>query len=699
VAAETGSGKTGAYALPILQIVFETLRGKKQKSEPTQNLNAQVEKAKFSVRDDLLSITRKGIGALVQGNWSGCRVDVGILRGQFYWECTIIGSGVCRVGWATVGASPLNLGMDFQSFGYGGTAKKSYGRNFEDYGEPFGPSDVIGCYLDRDQEAMFFAKNGKMMGMAYRIPPNLKSQALFPAVCLKNSEVVANFGEVKFRHPLPVGYRAINQARIAETNFVFQHSRSAASGGRQAGPLAIILEPAKDLCQQVYSEIVRLSKFMTDPPVKVALLMGGVTNMQRQIQDCHIVCATMGSLTGMVKSKKLPIGNVKFFVLDEADQMLDGKQGSQKDVLAIYSRLPLERGVQVMLFSATLHSKDIKNVSSQVCKHPTWVDLKGKDFVPDTVHHSVIVVDPLKDLRYRTNTWGTAITDGVHARDNTNFNTMTPSAEARSEWIKMLKPLTVKQLVDTFEMSHCMIFCRTRDDCDNLERYMVNIGGGRQFVSGAGGKENPYSCCVLHSGRSQGERKANLGYFKKGEIRFLICTDVAARGIDIKDLEYVINVTMPAKAEDYIHRVGRCGRQDKHGVAFSIIAQYKEKVWYHSNCGTRGVGCTNTNHIDKGGCCIWYDEAEILGQVEQRLGGLKIPKLEIESLKPENAKILKQNVALKDELVQKAQKKVEEMKPKVSQLQTLEQAAQNNFIKFSSAWRNALKELHPGGRR
>ncbi|CAN0527653.1 unnamed protein product, partial [Ectocarpus sp. 8 AP-2014] len=102
---------------------------------------------------------------------------------------------------------------------------------------------------------------------------------------------------------------------------------------------------------------------------------------------------------------------------------------------------------------------------------------------------------------------------------------------------------------------------------------------------------------------------------------FLICTDVAARGVDIKGLPYVINMTLPDVPENYIHRIGRVGRQDCLGLAVSIVARdgCKEKVWYHKNCRNRGQGCTNRETLSKGGCTVWYDEPGLLKEVETLL--------------------------------------------------------------------------------
>eukprot|EP00931_Biecheleriopsis_adriatica_P075217 TRINITY_DN49138_c0_g1_i1.p1 TRINITY_DN49138_c0_g1~~TRINITY_DN49138_c0_g1_i1.p1 ORF type:complete len:285 (-),score=56.83 TRINITY_DN49138_c0_g1_i1:25-852(-) len=142
--------------------------------------------------------------------------------------------------------------------------------------------------------------------------------------------------------------------------------------------------------------------------------------------------------------------------------------------------------------------------------------------------------------------------------------------------------------------------------------------------------------------REQEERRSNLASFKEGDVRFLICTDVAARGIDIAGLPYVIQVTLPDDKENYIRRIGRCGRAERMGLAIALVATEPEKVWYHK-CPSKGKNCTpypgNTKLtipfgpdgklkakdadswiIEEGGCTIWYDEPDLLKQVETRIG-------------------------------------------------------------------------------
>lgn len=109
--------------------------------------------------------------------------------------------------------------------------------------------------------------------------------------------------------------------------------------------------------------------------------------------------------------------------------------------------------------------------------------------------------------------------------------------------------------------------------------------------------------------------------FKAKRVKFLICTDVAARGLDIKGLPFMINVTLPDDKSNYLHRIGRVGRAERMGLAISLVAQMPEKVWYHGQwCKSRGKNCYNTRLTDKGGCCIYYNEPQLLCEIEEHLG-------------------------------------------------------------------------------
>ena len=196
------------------------------------------------------------------------------------------------------------------------------------------------------------------------------------------------------------------------------------------------------------------------------------------------------------------------------------------------------------------------------------------------------------------------------------------TAEEASQGVKLLKPALLAGLVDSLAMEQCLIFCRTNVDCDSLEAYLTALGGGQRWRPGMEkGKENAYSAVVLAGMRSMDERRRNLDAFREGTVRFLICTDVAARGLDIKELPYVINMTLPdeKETETYIHRIGRVGRADRVGLAISLVSTVREKVWYHSNCSDRGKGCTNTKPVAEGGCTIQFNEPASLLAVQRRL--------------------------------------------------------------------------------
>jgi len=289
---------------------------------------------------------------------------------------------------------------------------------------------------------------------------------------------------------------------------------------------------------------------------------------------------------------------------------------------------------------------------NEITTRPIWVDLKGKDSVPETVHHVAYYIDPTADIAWPDSEVAVRakapkeqpVVDGVHDKPSmSSVDKHYPDALANSKKIKEMKPKVAVKIADLFNMAQCLVFCRTNVDCNNFEDYLNRLGGCRGYGGKMEtGKENPYSCVVLAGMRNQDERRSNLESFKEGDVRFLVCTDVAARGIDIAGLPFVIQTTLPDDIENYIHRIGRCGRAERMGLAISIIATEKEKVWYHK-CPSKGKACQphpgNTKLtipfggdgrlkardesnwiIDEGGCTIWYDEPDLVQAIEKRIG-------------------------------------------------------------------------------
>ncbi|XP_054584102.1 ATP-dependent RNA helicase DDX1 isoform X2 [Eptesicus fuscus] len=593
MAAETGSGKTGAFSIPVIQIVYETLKDQQEgkKGKTTIKTGASVlNKWQMNPYDRGSAFAIGSDGLCCQSRevkeWHGCRATKGLTKGKHYYEVSCHDQGLCRVGWSSMQAS-LDLGTDKFGFGFGGTGKKSHNKQFDNYGEEFTMHDTIGCYLDIDKGHIKFSKNGKDLGLAFEIPPHMKNQALFPACVLKNAELKFNFGEEEFKFPPKDGFVGLSKAPDSCV-VKSQHTGSAQVAQTKFlpnAPKALIVEPSRELAEQTLNNVKQFKKYVDNPKLRELLIIGGVAARdQLSVLDngVDIVVGTPGRLDDLVSTGKLNLSQVRFLVLDEADGLLS--QGYSDFINRMHSQIPQitsdGKRLQVIVCSATLHSFDVKKLSEKIMHFPTWVDLKGEDSVPDTVHHVVVPVNPKADRLWERLGKNHIRTDEVHAKDNTRPGANSP--EMWSEAIKILKGEYAVRAIREHKMDQAIIFCRTKIDCDNLEQYFMQQGGGPDK------KGHQFSCVCLHGDRKPHERKQNLERFKKGDVRFLICTDVAARGIDIHGVPYVINVTLPDEKQNYVHRIGRVGRAERMGLAISLVATEKEKllseVEEHLNC-------------------------------------------------------------------------------------------------------------------
>lgn len=644
-AAETGSGKTGAFGLPCLQIVHETLRGKcSTRKATTSNLKCELN---LNDKDMFVLVTEDGMECKSEDDkrWNGVRATVEVTQGAYMFEVEVV-EGLLRVGWSA-GFAKLELGIDEKSFGYGSTGKKSWNKKFEDYGEAFEEGDIIGCLLDREKQTVSFCKNGRDLGVAFKLPADMQRIGLKPHICGKGFHCAAKF-DGPMEYPV-AGYTPIGEIDPSHT----PQGTSQAKGKRP--PLCMILEPTRDLAEQTYKCMTKFNKYLENPTVRITLFVGGIDEKEqfRALEEgVDIVVGTQQKVMDFVRRGKLDVTQLKFLVLDEADDLQ--KKDDRKEIPRLNAQIKRGRRdrVQTLFFSATLHTPEVKQMIEEITTRPIWVDLKGKDSVPETVHHVALYIDPMMDLQWsdaeiavRTkNSKEQPETDAVHAKPTMSaIDRNYPDALKLSEKIKQMKPKLVVKLADVFNMSQCLVFCRTNVDCNNLEDYLNRLGGTKGYGGKMEtGKENPYSCVVLAGMRNQDERRANLEAFKEGDVRFLVCTDVAARGIDIAGLPFVIQTTLPDDIENYIHRIGRCGRAERMGLAISLVATEKEKVWYHK-CPSKGKNCQpfpgNTKLtipfgsdgklrsrddsnwiVDEGGCTIWYDEPDLIKQVEKRIG-------------------------------------------------------------------------------
>eukprot|EP01054_Gregarina_sp_Poly1_P005909 Gregarina_sp_Poly_1__5908@NODE_310_length_9629_cov_213_427526_g267_i0_p2_GENE_NODE_310_length_9629_cov_213_427526_g267_i0NODE_310_length_9629_cov_213_427526_g267_i0_p2_ORF_typecomplete_len759_score107_28DEAD/PF00270_29/2_3e41DEAD/PF00270_29/1_6e03Helicase_C/PF00271_31/2_8e21SPRY/PF00622_28/4_2e21ResIII/PF04851_15/0_67ResIII/PF04851_15/0_00034ERCC3_RAD25_C/PF16203_5/3_2e05UTP25/PF06862_12/6_7e02UTP25/PF06862_12/0_11_NODE_310_length_9629_cov_213_427526_g267_i01342410 len=612
-AAETGSGKTGAFGLPCLQVVHETLRQKAITGGAVIGNKPKVLTGfDLADKDPFVMVSADGMEAKSQetARWSGIRCAGDISGGKYQFEFEIVGNGITRVG-VSAASAMLELGKDPRGWGYGGTGKKSWNNKFDDYGGTFTSGDIIGVLLDLETGVISFAKNGVDLGPAFELPSSMQSNPLKPHVCGKGFHVRIVIQNL--RYPIP-GYTPVADIATHHSISTMATGLDVAGKGKR-NPLLLVLEPTRDLAIQTHNCMVHFSKYLEAPTLRITLCVGGVDERKQRDelqQGTDIVVGTLQKVSQWESKRELSLANLRFLVLDEADDLIKNDERSSIPRFKANASRGVSK-IQTLFFSATLHSPEVRTAIEKLTSSPVWIDLKGRPTVPETVHAVLYQIDPRKPLPIPSGNIKPQ-TDGVHLRDQD------VGPEGESQRTKLFKPQIAVYIADKLKMESCMIFCRTNLDCDNFEKYLISLGGNRGFAGKMeGGKENPYSCVVLAGMRQQEERVKNLQHFKDGDVRFLICTDVAARGIDIKELPHLIMLTLPDDIDQWFHRVGRVGRADNMGLAISVVSKAKEKVWFHK-CANRSRGCSNTQLVERGGCCIWYDEPTLLKSLTERLG-------------------------------------------------------------------------------
>ncbi|CAB9508555.1 ATP-dependent RNA helicase Ddx1 (Fragment) [Seminavis robusta] len=652
--AETGSGKTAAFALPVLQLCVEYKEQDQKGSKQGSNNKPIDEKGKgppdmefimsTQDRDQTIAFHPNGNELQLQSSdktrWAGCRCAAGIKVGKkgdkhgatgYSFECTILDKdGTVRVGWSTSEGS-LKLGTDANGWGYGGTGVTVTTGKYDPFPSEgnrasFTKDDVIGCHLEFEDSGgakISFSCNGKNLGNPFKVGPG---KTLYPTICMKNSSCELNFAD-PLRFPPPNGFQPVSLSMASNEgakNPNHAHAEKLTDSKRQ-GPLAIVIEPTRDLAEQSYQAFVTLGKRLRETPVGAALLVGGVkpTETLKMLKEnsVDVLVGTPPIIASYLKKGTIQPSRCRLFVLDEADELVSSD--SVDNIQSIFGRLvasteahqSLFDRLQVCFFSATLRSKEVQELSSTLCHQPLWIDLRGQNdsMLPDTVHHCFIQLNPstvkLKDDELIE-------TDAVHRNGKLSAKVevkkITDEASKSSEVIKQLKPRVLVEVMEKFGMDQVLVFCRTNLDCDLLEKYLKGIGSAGDI-----GIADKYSCRVLAGMRSMEERQSSLRAFKEGDVRILVCTDVAARGIDIRNLPFVINCTLPDKPEIYVHRVGRVGRADHMGLAISLVSTVKERVWFCRK--GKKPPCEDTRDFDAGGNCIWYNEPQYFGNIDKLL--------------------------------------------------------------------------------
>lgn len=281
-------------------------------------------------------------------------------------------------------------------------------------------------------------------------------------------------------------------------------------------PQALVLEPTRELAVQVSEEIFHIGR---KKRLKVPAVFGGFPidkQIQTLRQKSHIVAGTPGRVMDHLRRESLKLSKVQWLVIDEADLMLD--MGFIDEVKQILSLVPTD--CRISLFSATL-KPEIQEL----------VD----EFIPDTM-----VV-----MQEATNEQTTAITEKIYVTDlESKYDTF------------------LKVLMDENPQS-CMIFCGTREMTNVLFQKL---------------RRKRIFCGMLHGDMDQRERLKTVDAFRRGVFRFLIATDVAARGIDFEEISHVVNYDFPTGKETYVHRIGRTGRNGKSGTAVSMVTEDDQRM-------------------------------------------------------------------------------------------------------------------------
>ena len=285
---------------------------------------------------------------------------------------------------------------------------------------------------------------------------------------------------------------------------------------KRQGIKALILTPTRELALQISECIDDYAKYTQ---VRHGVIFGGV-NQRAQVNMLHkgvdILVATPGRLLDLMNQGYIHLDNVRHFVLDEADRMLD--MGFIHDIKRLLPKLPKEK--QTLFFSATMPDTIIA-LTNSLLKQPVKITITPKSSTVDTIEQTIYFVE-------------------------------------KKEKSKLLISILHKT-----EGQSVLVFSRTKHNADRIVRVLSKAGIGSQ---------------AIHGNKSQNARQSALENFKTGKIRVMIATDIAARGIDINELPLVINYDLPDVPETYVHRIGRTGRAGNLGTALTFCSQEERKL-------------------------------------------------------------------------------------------------------------------------
>jgi ATP-dependent RNA helicase RhlE len=290
---------------------------------------------------------------------------------------------------------------------------------------------------------------------------------------------------------------------------VLQRLQNQGTEGHKRHPRVLVLTPTRELAAQVHESVRDYGQYL---PFRSAVIFGGVSiNPQKQklIKGVDIVVATPGRLLDHVQQRSIDLSSIEILILDEADRMLD--MGFIRDIRKILNVIPRQR--QTLLFSATF-SREIKTLAAEFLQQPSQIQATPENTTVELVSQIVYPVD------------------------------------------KKRKRELLSHKISEEAWQQVLVFTRTKHGANKLAEQL-----GKDGISSA----------AIHGNKSQGARTKALASFKRGDVRVLVATDIAARGIDIDKLPHVVNFELPNVPEDYVHRIGRTARAGQEGHAVSLV--------------------------------------------------------------------------------------------------------------------------------
>ena len=315
---------------------------------------------------------------------------------------------------------------------------------------------------------------------------------------------------------LPIINNIIKDSEAVAEKNDNKNRKSASQISNIKNPKSLIIAPTRELCIQIANDCKKFAKYL--PQLKIIPVYGGasIEGQSKELKKgADIIVATPGRLIDLLDRKKVKIDEIKYLVLDEADEMLN--MGFKEDLDNIFLRTPQEKNIY--MFSATM-PREVEQIAENYIDNPVKIQIGQRNQGSENVKHFYYF---------------------VHQKD---------------------RYLALKRIADYYPDIYAIVFCRTKVQTQEVADMLIKDG---------------YNADSLHGDLSQAQRDHVMSRFRLRNIHLLVATDVAARGLDVNNLTHVINYELPDELEQYVHRSGRTGRADKQGISIAIINLKQKK--------------------------------------------------------------------------------------------------------------------------